>query len=49
MVDKTVQLAPRHCDRAFVIGDIEVDGTIRRITAVGQFPAGPTGPEGKEK
>jgi hypothetical protein len=42
------QLAPPGCDRAFVIREIEVDGTICRITAVEQLPAGPTGPEGEE-
>jgi hypothetical protein len=33
---------------AFVIREIEVYGTIRRITGVEQLPAGPTGPEGEE-
>jgi hypothetical protein len=41
--------APPHCDPAFLIGDIEVNGTICGVTAVGQLPAGPTGSKGKEK
>jgi hypothetical protein len=40
--------APPGCDRAFLIRDIEVEGTIRRITAVEQLPAGPVGPGDEE-
>jgi hypothetical protein len=41
-----VQSEPPGC--AFLISEIEVYGTIRRITGVEQLLAGPTGPEGEE-